>query len=151
MCGYFSGDESTSGRIDSFGRLHTGDLGQLDDEGYLYVVARKSELIKTAGERVFPREIEVVLDAHPAISESAVLGIPDRLLGERIIACVVPKPGAYVDPEQIRTHCLKFLPLVRVPREIHPSEGLPKTASGKIDRRALAAHFRDIAQTVAPV
>jgi acyl-CoA synthetase (AMP-forming)/AMP-acid ligase II len=143
MSGYFSGDESTSGRIDPFGRLHTGDLGQFDDDRYLYVVARQSELIKTAGERVFPREIEAVLDAHPEICESAVLGIPDHFLGEKIVACVVPKPGTNINPERIRTHCLKSLPLVRVPREIRFCDGLPKTTTGKIDRRALSSHFHD--------
>jgi len=144
MCGYVSGDERTSKTIDGFGRLHTGDLGKVDSQGYLYIVGRKSELIKSAGERVFPREIEAVLDAHPAIAESAVFGLPDEILGERIVACVVFHPGADVKAEDIRTHCLKSLPLVRVPREIHFSQGLPKTASGKIDRSRLAPHFHAI-------
>ena len=144
MCGYVSGDEVTSGKIDEFGRLHTGDLGKVDNEGYLYLVGRKSELIKSAGERVFPREIETILDAHPAIRESAVLGIPDEILGERIVACVVLHPGAEVRTEDLRTHCLKCLPLVRVPREVRFSDGLPKTASGKTERSRLAAHFHEI-------
>jgi len=144
MCGYVSGDEITSGKIDEFGRLHTGDLGKVDSDGYLYIVGRKSELIKSAGERVFPREIETVLDAHPAIRESAVLGIPDEILGERIVACVVLHPGAEVKTEDLRTHCLKSLPLVRVPREVRFSNGLPKTGSGKTDRSSLEAHFHEI-------
>lgn len=144
MCGYVSGDEMTSGTIDGFGRLHTGDLGKVDSHGYLYIVGRKSEFIKCAGERVFPREIETVLDAHPAIRESAVVGLPDKILGERIVACVVLHPDADVKAEDLRTHCLKFLPLVRVPREIRFSEGLPKTASGKTNRGVLPAHFREI-------
>jgi long-chain acyl-CoA synthetase len=152
MCGYVSGDEITSGKIDEFGRLHTGDLGKVDGEGYLYLVGRKSELIKSAGERVFPSEIETVLDAHPAIRESAVLGIPDDILGERIVSCVVLHPGANVKTEDLRTHCLQFLPLVRVPREIRFSDGLPKTSSGKTDRSRLAAHFHEIglARTCVP-
>jgi long-chain acyl-CoA synthetase len=147
MCGYVSGDEITSGRIDAYGRLHTGDLGKMDDEGYLYLVGRKSELIKSAGERVFPREIESVLNAHPAVRESAVLGVPDKILGERIVACVALHPGADVKAEDLRTYCLKSLPLVRVPREIRFSAGLPKTGSGKTDRIGLAAHFREIGLT----
>jgi acyl-CoA synthetase (AMP-forming)/AMP-acid ligase II len=142
MCGYVSGDETTTGKIDAFGRLHTGDIGRLNDDGHLYVVGRKSELIKSAGERVFPREVETVLDSYPPILESAVLGIPDTLLGERIVACVVLQPGAVIRPEEVRMHCLKFLPMVRVPREIRVAEHLPKTASGKIDRGNLPAHFR---------
>jgi acyl-CoA synthetase (AMP-forming)/AMP-acid ligase II len=144
MCGYLSGDELTSGKIDAFGRLHTGDLGMFDADGYLYLVGRKSELIKSAGERVFPREIEFVLEKHPSISECAVLGVPDYLFGERIVACVVPRPGNLLDPEQLRTFCLQSLPLVRVPREIRISEGLPKTASGKTDRATLLTHFSQI-------
>jgi len=144
MRGYVSGDEMESGKIDRLGRLHTGDLGKLDSEGYLYLVGRKSELIKSAGERVFPREIETVLDGHPGIHESAVLGIPDDLLGERIVACVVLRPGADVSAETLRTHCLKSLPLVRIPREVRFSERLPKTASGKTDRSGLVAHFQEI-------
>jgi long-chain acyl-CoA synthetase len=144
MCGYVSGDEVTSGKIDALGRLHTGDLGRVDSDGYLYIVGRKSELIKSAGERVFPREIEIVLDAHPAIHESAVLGIPDDILGEKIVACVVPRPGIEVKTEELRTHCLKSLPLVRVPREVRVSLGLPKTDSGKTNRSILPAHFREI-------
>jgi long-chain acyl-CoA synthetase len=144
MRGYVSGDEITSGTIDGVGRLHTGDLGKVDSHGYLYVAGRKSELIKSAGERVFPREIEIVLDAHPAVRESAVLGIPDDILGERIVACVVLHPGADVKAENLRTHCLKSLSLVRVPREIRFSDALPKTSTGKTDRGGLAAHFHEI-------
>ena len=146
MCGYISGDESGSQKIDAFGRLHTGDIGRIDDHGHLYLAGRKSDLIKSAGERVFPREVEIVLDMHPAVRESAVLGVPDRILGEKIVACVVLKPGEAIDTEALRTHCLKLLPLVRTPREIRFTQSLPKTESGKIDRRGVVAHFNDLAR-----
>ncbi|HEX7959790.1 MAG TPA: class I adenylate-forming enzyme family protein [Terriglobales bacterium] len=144
MCGYISGDEVASQKIDSFGRLHTGDLGSFDNHGYLYLAGRKSDLIKSAGERVFPREVESVLDLHPAVRESVVLGIPDSTLGEKIVACVVVKSGSTVEADALRTHCLKMLPLVRTPREIRFSHELPKTESGKIDRRAAAARFIEL-------
>jgi len=144
MCGYVSGDERVSEKLDALGRLRTGDLGKLDADGYLYLVGRKSELIKSAGERVFPREIELVLETHPSIAECAVLGIPDELFGERIAACVVPRAGTALDIEQLRTFCLQSLPLVRIPREIRVSDGLPKTASGKTDRATLLRHFSQI-------
>jgi long-chain acyl-CoA synthetase len=144
MCGYVSEDEISSQKIDSFGRLHTGDIGQLDHHGHLYLAGRKSELIKSAGERVFPREVEIVLDMHPAVLESAVLGVPDRILGEKIVACVALKPEETIDAEALRTHCLKFLPLVRVPREVCFVQSLPKTDSGKIDRKSVAAHFNEL-------
>lgn len=141
MRGYVSGDEVALGKIDSQGRLHTGDLGRFDSEGYLYLTGRSSDLIKTAGERVFPREIECVLEAHGAVREVAVFGIPDAILGERIVASAVLHPGARATPEDLRTHCLKSLPLVRVPREIRFFDSLPKTGSGKLERNKLVSHF----------
>ena len=141
MKGYVSGDERASGRIDAQGRLRTGDLGFLDAEGYLYLSGRSSEMIKSAGERVFPGEIEEVLEAHPSVSESAVFGVPDPLLGERIVACVVPAPGHEPSPQGLRTHCLKSLPYVRTPREVHIVPALPKTSSGKTTRNALRTLF----------
>jgi len=144
MRGYVSGDELSSGKIDSQGRLHTGDLGRIAADRHLYLVGRSSEMIKCAGERVFPREVETVLDAHPAIRESAVLGIADETLGEKIVACVVLHPNAEVKVEELRTHCLQSLPMVRVPREIRFSDGLPKTSSGKLSRSTLKTHFFDI-------
>jgi long-chain acyl-CoA synthetase len=149
MCGYVSGDETSSEKIDAFGRLHTGDIGKFDYHGYLYLAGRKSDLIKSAGERVFPGEVESVLDMHPAVRESAVLGIPDCILGEKIVACVVLKPEATIDADALRAHCLKLLPLVRAPREILFTQGLPKTESGKIDRRGVVAHFYELRRSKA--
>jgi len=144
MCGYVSGDERKSGKIDEFGRLHTGDLGALDNQGYLFLTGRTSEMIKCAGERVYAGEIESVLYAHPAIRECAALGVPDDILGERIVACVRVHPEMIVSGDDIRSHCLKFLPLVRVPREIRFTDVLPKTGSGKVDRRSLLAEFQNL-------
>jgi long-chain acyl-CoA synthetase len=151
MCGYVSGDETASGKIDSFGRLHTGDIGSFDSKGRLALAGRKSDLIKTAGERVFPGELESVLDKHPAIRESAVFGVPERILGEKIIACVVLETGASVEADELRTYCLQFLPLVRTPREIRFLDGLPKTESGKIDRQRVKADYSKPAATKAHI
>ena len=144
MCGYVSGDEFSSQKIDSFGRLHTGDMGSFDHHGYLILSGRKSDLIKSTGERVFPGEVESVLDMHPAVSESAVLGIPDTVLGEKIAACVVLKPGAAIKANALRAHCLKLLPAVRAPHEIRFTQSLPRTESGKIDRRGVVAQFNKL-------
>jgi acyl-CoA synthetase (AMP-forming)/AMP-acid ligase II len=150
MAGYVSGDHASSGRIDAQGRLRTGDLGRIDADGYLYLAGRISEKIKSAGERVFPGEIEAVLLRHPAVREVAVFGAPDDLLGERISALVVPK--AAVDPQSLKSHCLRWLPFVRTPREIHLVERLPKTSSGKIDKKALLGALEDarISERAAP-
>ena len=137
MKGYVTGDERSSGKIDDRGRLRTGDLGYLDEDGYLFLVGRSSDMIKTAGERVFPAEIGAVLDDHPSIVESAVVGIPDEMVGERIVAYVVLSDGEDLDPGAIRKHCLQYMHFARVPREMRPVSELPKTASGKIDRGKL--------------
>jgi long-chain acyl-CoA synthetase len=141
MKGYVSGDERASGRIDDRGRLRTGDLGRFDQDGYLYLVGRSSEMIKSAGERIFPREIEEVLDAFAGIAESAVFGVPDPVLGEKLVACVTVKEGATVALGDVRAHCLKSLSFVRTPRDVRIVKALPKASSGKIVRAALAAVF----------
>jgi long-chain acyl-CoA synthetase len=139
MKGYVSGDERSSGRIDDRGRLRTGDLGRFDEDGFLFLVGRSSQMIKSSGERIFPKEIEDVLDQHPAVKESAVLGVPDQELGERIVACVALNDGASFDLPLMRNHCLKSMSFVRVPRVLYVFDALPKTNSGKIDRPAVKA------------
>ena len=137
MIGYVSGDDRASGVIDASGRLHTGDLGRVDSDGYLVLVGRKSQMIKIAGERIFPGEIEEVINSHSAVRESTVIGTTDPILGEKMVAFVVYEDGDNISSEEIRSHCLGFLPFVRVPREVRMIKTLPKTGSGKPDRRAL--------------
>lgn len=133
MKGYVSGDEVSSGRIDDKGRLRTGDLGRMDD-GHLFLVGRKSDMMKIAGERVFPQEIEDVLNRHEAIVESAVFTVPDERTSEKLIACVVLQEGKTLTMPQLRPHCLEHMSFVRVPRELRVVDELPKTGSGKINR-----------------
>lgn len=143
MKGYVAGDERQLEIIDERGRLHTGDLGRLDEEGYLYLSGRSSEMIKSAGERIFPREIEEVLDNYPGVAESAVLGVSDELLGEKIVALIVPhEPQEKLDLGALKQHCLKSLPFVRLPREVRVVESLPKTLSGKLSRAAIKELWR---------
>jgi long-chain acyl-CoA synthetase len=137
MKGYVTGDERSSGKIDSSGRLRTGDLGYLDESGYLFLAGRSSDMIKTAGERIFPGEIEHVLNRYPGIIESAVVGVPDDTLGERLVAYVVLERDMNLSMGALRRHCLQFMPFVRVPREVRPVDELPKTPSGKLDRGKL--------------
>lgn len=137
MKGYVAGDERVSGKIDDRGRLRTGDLGWLDDAGHLFLAGRSSEMIKSAGERIFPQEIEEVVCTHPRVREVAVIGVPDPLLGERIVAYVELTEGDPVELSEFRAHCLKKLPFVRVPKTFEIVDGLPKTGSGKVSRGAL--------------
>ena len=137
MKGYVAGDERELGKIDDAGRLRTGDLGRLDDEGHLYLVGRSSEMIKSAGERIFPQEIEEVICTHPRVQEVAVIGVPDPLLGEKVVAYLELSPGDPVDLAEFRAHCLQSLPFVRVPKVFEVVDELPKTGSGKVSRGAL--------------
>lgn len=117
--------------------LATGDLGALDEEGRLRVIGRKADTIVTGGENVAPTEVEAVLAEHPAVAEAAVLGRPDPEWGEAVHARVVLRPGSAADPDALRAHCRARLAGFKVPKEIRPVDALPRTASGKLLRRAL--------------
>ncbi|MDO9406836.1 class I adenylate-forming enzyme family protein [Patulibacter sp.] len=119
------------------GRLHTGDLGVLDDRGHLTIVGRSSDTIITGGENVLPLEVERVLEADPTVAEAAVFGRPDREWGERVCARIVPAAGATVDLDALRRAAAAGLLRHQVPREIEVADELPRTASGKLLRRAL--------------
>ena len=137
MKGYVSGDHVELGKIDSKGRLRTGDLGRVDPDGHLFLVGRSSEMIKSAGERIFPQEIEEVLLQHDRVEEAAVIGVKDPTLGERMIAYLKLTAGDPVEPATFKGHCLQSLPFVRVPKAFVVLDDLPKTGSGKVSRGAL--------------
>lgn len=141
MKGYVSGDERTLGKIDDQGRLRTGDLGRVDEEGHLYLVGRSSEMIKSAGERIFPQEIEDVLQRLPGVQEVAVIGLPDEMLGERVVAYLIAKEGHTLERSTLKAHCLAAMPFVRVPKDFVVVESLPQTASGKVSRSKLKAQI----------
>ena len=117
--------------------LHTGDLGYLDDEGYVFVVDRKKDLIKTSGYQVWPREIEEVLAAHPAVAEVGAAGVPDPLKGEVVKAWVVLRSGQSATEDDLRKYCREKLAPYKVPARVEFRTELPKTMVGKVLRRAL--------------
>ncbi|MBI5759805.1 MAG: AMP-binding protein [Planctomycetales bacterium] len=119
-------------------QLHTGDLFRADDEGYLYFVGRKDDIIKSRGEKVAPREVENVLCNHPAVAEAAVIGIPDLILGQSIKAVVTIRPGADATERDLLRHCAANLEDFMVPQVIEIRESLPKTGNGKVNKRELA-------------
>jgi acyl-CoA synthetase (AMP-forming)/AMP-acid ligase II len=116
--------------------LHTGDLFRADEEGFLYFVARKDDIIKTRGEKVSPKEIENVLYALPGVREAAVIGVPDPILGMAIKAVVVSTNAAMKEQDVIR-HCAKHLEEFMIPKFVEFRDALPKTDSGKISRRLI--------------
>jgi len=122
--------------------LHTGDLAYMDDDGYLFIVDRKKDLIKTSGFQVWPREIEEVISALPSVLEVGVAGVPDPVKGEVAKAWIVLKPGAIATEDEVRTYCRERLAPYKVPGRVEFRTELPKTMVGKILRRALAATDR---------
>ena len=119
--------------------LHTGDLGYLDADGYLFIVDRKKDLIKTSGYQVWPREIEEVIASHPAVAEVGVAGIPDPTKGEVVKAWVVLRAGQTVSEADLRAFCREKLAPYKVPAKVEFRADLPKTLIGKVLRRALRA------------
>jgi long-chain acyl-CoA synthetase len=144
MQGYWNDPEATAERLRP-GRwpwervLATGDLFRTDDEGYLYFVGRRDDLIKSGGEKVFPREIEDVLHSAPGVREVAVVGMPDRLLGHAVHAHVSAHPDTQLDEAALRAYCAERLEDYKVPRRVFLHDELPRTGNGKIDRLALAS------------
>jgi O-succinylbenzoic acid--CoA ligase len=125
------------GRYDESGWLHTGDLGYIDDEGFLYVRDRIDDMIVTGGENVVPSEVEEVLLQHPAVADAAVVGREDPEWQQAVTAVVVLTPGAEATPDDIRHHCAAALAGYKVPKRVELAAALPRTPSGKLMRRAL--------------
>jgi long-chain acyl-CoA synthetase len=136
MKGYFRDEEATRAVLRN-GWLHTGDLGHLDADGYLYLQGRRSDIIKSGAHRISPLDIEDVIVALPEVAEAAVVGVPDEVLGEAIKAVITLKPGATLDAMRVQRHCSEQLPRYKVPRTIEFATSLPRTSSGKIMRYQL--------------
>jgi o-succinylbenzoate---CoA ligase len=125
------------GTVDEDGWLHTGDLGRIDDEGFLYVTDRLGDVIVTGGENVMPAEVEEVLLRHPDVADAAAVGRADAEWQEAVEAIVVLRDGAEIDAEELRRHCAASLARFKVPKRFEFVGELPRTASGKLLRRAL--------------
>ena len=137
MQGYFGNEAATKEVIEPDGWLHTGDLASMDEDGAIFVVDRKKDMINTAGFKVFPAEIERVVAGHPTVAMVAVGSQPDDFKGEIAKAYVVLKPGAVGDIESILGLCRKELATYKVPKLVQFVADLPKTSTGKIMRREL--------------
>jgi acyl-CoA synthetase (AMP-forming)/AMP-acid ligase II len=138
MAGYWGDPSATADVLDQDG-FHTGDLGRRDADGYFWVVGRKREMIKSGAHRISPREIEDVLLLDPLVEEAAVVGRPDEVLGEVVIAHVTARPGQRPSPEALKRLCQENLASAKVPVEFHVRESLPRNAAGKVDKLALRA------------
>ncbi|CAG0947728.1 fatty-acyl-CoA synthase [Anaerolineae bacterium] len=131
MQGYWKMPKETAETICD-GWLHTGDMARMDEDGYIYIVDRKKDMIISGGENIYSREVEEILYLHPAVLEAAVIGVPDAKWGEAVKAIVVLKPGACVTEEEIIDFCKSNLASYKKPRSVEFRDSLPKTGSGKI-------------------
>jgi acyl-CoA synthetase (AMP-forming)/AMP-acid ligase II len=137
MLGYYRDPEATS-KVLRDGWLHTGDLGYVDADGFLFLQGRRSDMIKSGAHRISPLDVEEVIAALPDVAEVAVVGIPDEVLGEAIKAVITLRPGASLEPSRVQQHCADHLPRFKVPKIVEFATRLPRTTSGKIMRYQLA-------------
>ena len=134
--GYWNNGEETEKQIRD-GWLHTGDVAVRDEDGYVYIVDRKKDMIIAGGYNIYPREIDEVLHRHPKVKTAVAVGIPDEYRGETVKAFIVPREGETVSKEEIVAFCKEKLVPYKVPRIVEFRESLPESAVGKILRKAL--------------
>ena len=146
MKGYWQNSEETAGVLQVHGEggpwLHTGDLGYMDEDGYVFIVDRKKDVIKPSGFQVWPREVEEIISSHPAVLEVGVAGVFDDYQGEAVKAWVVLRSEQQATADEIRQYCRQKLAPYKVPKHVEFRESLPKSMVGKVLRRVLAEEER---------
>jgi len=138
--GYLNRDEENRRTIRN-GWFHTGDLGRRDDEGFVYLLDRKKDMVVSGGENIYTSEVEAVLYQHAGVHEAAVIGVPDDTFGEALLAVIVPAEGARLTPEEIIEHCRGKIGGYKIPRRIRFEEELPKSALGKVLKTELRKQY----------
>ena len=141
MRGYFGSPAATTEAVDTAGWLHTGDLGSMDERGYCRIEGRLKEMIIRGGENIYPREIEQLLRAHPAVTDVAVVGVPDDYWGEQAAAFVRPAPGNPVTQDELASYCRAHLAAHKTPRHWVFVDSFPLTPSGKVQKFILREQF----------
>lgn len=140
MKGYLGKPEQTAEAF-AHGWLHTGDVARADDEGFLYIVDRKKDMIITGGFNVYPREVEDVISTHPSVSAVAVIGVPDERWGESVKAVVVARPGHQIDPDELMALVKDHKGSVQAPKSVDVVDAIPLSALGKPDKKTLRARY----------
>ncbi|KAF2297804.1 hypothetical protein GH714_003202 [Hevea brasiliensis] len=138
--GYKNNPEANKSAF-QFGWFHTGDVGFFDSDGYLHLVGRIKELINRGGEKISPIEVDAVLLSHQDVAQAVAFGVPDDKYGEEINCAIIPREGSDIDEAEVLRHCKKNLASFKVPKKVFITDSLPKTATGKIQRRIVAEHF----------
>jgi fatty-acyl-CoA synthase len=141
LSGYYNDEQRTAAAFEG-GWFHSGDLATIDDEGYITVVDRKKDMIKSGGENVASREVEEKIYQHPEISEVAVVGLPDPYWVEAVTAVIVLKPGSKLTETAVVDFCKPRMATFKVPKRVVFVESLPKNPSGKLLKRELRARLK---------
>lgn len=136
MKGYYNHPKETAQTMKN-GWFHTGDMAYMDEDGYIFIIDRKKDIIIRGGLNIYPREIEEVLYTHPAVLETAVIGVPDEVMGEEVKAFIALKEGKQLSVEEVREYCKTELARYKIPKFIEFVSGLPKTTTGKVLKREL--------------
>jgi len=147
MLGYWNDPASTAAAIDSAGYMHTGDVGALDEEGYLTVSGRVKDMVIRGGENIYPREIEEFLFRHPAIRDVSVVGVPDETYGEQLCAWVIVHEGAALSEDELKEFCSGRIAHFKIPHYVRFTEAFPMTVTGKIQKFKL----REMFEAISPV
>jgi long-chain acyl-CoA synthetase len=148
MPGYLKNPEANEATIRD-GWLHSGDIGYVDEDGYFFIVDRTKDMIIRGGENIYPREIEEVLYQHADVLECAVIGLPDKVRGEEVLAVVAARADATLDADELKEFAAERLAKYKVPRQIEIRDELPKTPTGKIQKAPLREEFGGIWETTA--
>jgi long-chain acyl-CoA synthetase len=148
MRGYWNKPQATAETLRG-GWLHTGDVGYLDEDGYLFITDRKKDMIISGGSNIYPREIEEVICRHPGVLEVAVIGIPDVKWGEATKALVVAREGVRLSEADIVEHCRQHLASYKCPKSYDVVDALARNVMGKLDKRALRRPYWDGDRTIA--
>jgi acyl-CoA synthetase (AMP-forming)/AMP-acid ligase II len=142
MVEYYKDPEKTADALRD-GWLYTHDLGRLDEDGFLYIIERKNDMIKSGGENIYPKEVEDVLFRHPKIAEAAVFGIPDNIWGENVNAAVVLQRDEQMTAEEVIEFCKVNLASFKKPKAVKFIDALPRSTVGKVLRSELKKRFKD--------
>jgi fatty-acyl-CoA synthase len=144
MKGYYQNESATEAAIDEEGWLHTGDLAVMDEHGYCRITGRLKDMIIRGGENIYPREIEEFLYSHPKVLDVQVIGIPDEVYGEEVMAWLILKEGQSCSLEEIKDYCKGKISHHKIPRYIEFTDSYPMTASGKIQKFKLKEQAQDL-------
>jgi acyl-coenzyme A synthetase/AMP-(fatty) acid ligase len=137
MLGYYKDDALTDSAFDDEGWYYTGDLATKDKDGYIRIAGRKKDMIIRGGQNIYPAELESVLTTHPKVQQAAVIGVPDAIAGERVLAYIIPETGSKLTPVEVLNFCREKMAPYKVPADVRFAEEFPLNSTGKVLKRVL--------------